>query len=749
MKPGMQRLQERRILMRNLLRTAALLAGALLIASAGRLPAATVVVDWDRAAIEVALQVAPDPTNSTHLLAAVHSCMYEAWAAYDPVAMGLVTGNSLDGLGGAPTDANKAESISHAAYTTFDTLFPFYAGTARALMRAKGYSPEDDTAPARLGRQAAMAVIEARFADDGTNWQNDYADTSGYELPDPSLPDTWEPIVVSDRLQEPTTPHWGGVRPFALERGDQFRPPPPPAPGSPEWDRQIAEVIAFGAGLNHVNKAIVEYWLPEEGTPATLHSEQCQWISRERGHGIDEDMRMFFLAHNAMYDAGIVAWEAKYHYNYVRPIKAVRALGDTMIRGWGGPGEGIVEMKASDWQTYHPVKKPSPPFPEYVSGHSTFGGAWAEAMTRLTGSAEFGLTAVVDHLSIEGVLLPEPVMLPYPTFWSAAYDSGISRLHGGVHFMQGNVQGLAAGELVGALAHKKADGLYRGHAHCPEESFLGLRAPIGLTSVSLIGGTTILEDGELDGLAAIDARRGNAALLGTEPGDWMIEADDRGRLHGIAVMTIVDGEGGVVRRVELAVRGRTRFTARGAAPGAATFRNRLVMRANGRADGQAHAVGINVLQAFDGDMRDTADLVAMPGARPSDGWLTVRAGNLVRRRERVRVVGLAPELVALQAKELEPAGPRGMLWRGVAHMSDPDHHEAEGTWRVTLRPAATARRGTAVAQVRAGAARVTAWGSHAMSREALAAMQEIDGVVADRLFVRSPGGFTLVTLDAP
>ena len=107
----------------------------------------------------------------------------------------------------------------------------------------------------------------------------------------------------------------------------------------------------------------------------------------------------------------------------------------------------------------------TPPFPEYVSGHSTFSAAAATVLTAFTGSDRFGASAVVPR----GSSLVEPgatpsadVTLTWPTFSAAADQAGISRRYGGIHYRSGDLAGRRLGREVGALATGRAFGYLLG-----------------------------------------------------------------------------------------------------------------------------------------------------------------------------------------------------------------------------------------------------------------------------------------------
>jgi hypothetical protein len=79
--------------------------------------AASIVTEWLDEVLPDAKEVAWEPTVGARFLAIVHTAMYDAWTAYDPLAVGSVTGRLLKGQGGADNEANKREAISHAAFT--------------------------------------------------------------------------------------------------------------------------------------------------------------------------------------------------------------------------------------------------------------------------------------------------------------------------------------------------------------------------------------------------------------------------------------------------------------------------------------------------------------------------------------------------------------------------------------------------------------------------------------------------------
>ena len=158
-------------------------------------------------------------------------------------------------------------------------------------------------------------------------------------------------------------------------------------------------------------------------------------------------------------EPGIVAWDAKRAYNTSRPITAIRALyAGKQIAGFAGPGAGIQMMDGKNWAPYQPSTFVTPPFPEYISGHSTFSGAAAEVLRRFTGSDRFGnsVTLPAGWSKLNSGVPAQPVTLAWPTLTDAADQAGISRRYGGIHFQTGDLTGRILGQQVGELVYRKA-----------------------------------------------------------------------------------------------------------------------------------------------------------------------------------------------------------------------------------------------------------------------------------------------------
>jgi len=442
-----------------------------------------VVLVWGEACLQSIRDTKHGPPMTGRTLAIVHTAMYDAWAAYDAVAIGTRLGDSLRRPESERTIENKEAAISYAAYRALVDLFPARTSVFDAIMTSLGHDPADTTTdpatPAGVGNVAAAALLEFRHTD-GSNQMNGYADYTGYapvndpmDPTEPGLtglhdPFRWQPLIHNGVVQRWIIPHWREVTPFALTSADQFMPPPPAAVKSGEFHRQVQEMINIQAKLSDRQKVIAEYWAdgPSSEFPPGHWCTIAQYISLRDGHTIDEDVKMFFLVANAVFDAGIAAWTAKIQYDYVRPVSAVRYLKQgKKIRAWAGPGKGTQVIDGDAWVPYQIPTFRTPPFAEYVSGHSTFSMASATVLQLYLGNDDYGQCATFPPgwSKVEpGIAPAREVELCWDTFTQAAEEAGSSRLYGGIHFRQGNEEGLALGRKVGEQVWEKAQEYFSG-----------------------------------------------------------------------------------------------------------------------------------------------------------------------------------------------------------------------------------------------------------------------------------------------
>ena len=279
-------------------------------------------------------------------------------------------------------------------------------------------------------------------------------------------------------------------------------------------------------------RSLTEYWAdgPSSETPpghwnsiANRVSDQMT-VYRVGGEGpaverLEWDVKLYFSLNAAVFDAGCAGWAVKRYYNGWRPLTPIRYCGglgqssdpklpsyhtdglplvpdlielvtDTSVnsgrhagltpgkiavRSWPGqpefPSEQTSDVKwvhAEDWMTYQKKTFVTPGFPGYVSGHSTFSRAAAEALTGFTGSKWFpnglGTTTITQLVNEAGP--SQTVVLQYASYYDAADQVGLSRIWGGIHppadDFAGRLVGAEAGKSAWALAKKFFDGSVAG-----------------------------------------------------------------------------------------------------------------------------------------------------------------------------------------------------------------------------------------------------------------------------------------------
>jgi hypothetical protein len=434
-----------------------------------------VAIRWNQAALESIRTTATTPPVAARALAIMHTCMFDAWAAYDDSAVGTRLGDSLRRPQAERTEANKEKAVSFAAYLALVDLFPGQRTTNMdPLMRSLGFNTSDSSddvrTPVGIANVACTAVLEFRHRD-GANQLGDrslgaYSDYTGFApantvqvLKDRNR---WQPLLVNGRPQRWMLPQWPMVKPFGLSSGSQFRKVvlaqgPAVYPTTAYW-KQVLDVVDLSAHLGDTEKVIAEYWADGSSTvtPPGHWAVFAQHIAVRDGHTLDGDVKFFFILTNALMDAGIAAWDAKRCTDFIRPVTVVRTLlGSSEFRAWAGPGLGVRSVYGKDFRSY----LPTPPFGGYVSGHSAFSAAGAEILKRYSGSDEFGesFTAKPGSSFIEIGLTPTtPVTLHWATFSEAADQAGMSRRYGGIHFEEDDLAGRVLGRAVATAVWDKA-----------------------------------------------------------------------------------------------------------------------------------------------------------------------------------------------------------------------------------------------------------------------------------------------------
>jgi membrane-associated phospholipid phosphatase len=313
-----------------------------------------------------------------------------------------------------------------AASLSAGSLFPSHQAQFERL-RAQQIARLDNPSATKLaiaaGETVARRLLNAR-ANDGSARHVSYLSRNE--------PGQWRrtPPV----FRQPELPQWAtSMKPFSMRKPDQFLPPGPPSLRSEHWKNAFNEIKVLGAKDSIVRTqqqtAIARFWadFSSTETPAGHWNSIASTLAREGNLSLVRSAHLFATLNVALADTGIACWNAKYHYNFWRPVTAIaRAAED------GNPGT----QARGDWQAL----LNTPPHPEYPSGHSAFSGAAATVL-----SAFFG----TDHISfrVRSDTVPG-VERKFTSLRACAEECGESRVYGGIHYRFSCDDGLRLGMRV-------------------------------------------------------------------------------------------------------------------------------------------------------------------------------------------------------------------------------------------------------------------------------------------------------------
>jgi PAP2 superfamily protein len=335
-----------------------------------------------------------------------------------------------------PLDIPYTQDCINAGVASVEAAYK--AALAAIPGQAERRRSRDDQAKAQgiaVGQAAADAILQRR-ADDGA-----VGPFLNFACPQNTNPGEYQCT--------PGTPFigfqvWENVTPFVLKHSSQFRPGPPYAVDKRKYTADFNEVKSLGGDdvttpstRTADQTEIALFWL--ESSPLKWN-RIARTVSAEKGRDLWENARLFGLLNLALADGYIAMVATKNHYNYWRPVTAIRT-GDTD----GNPDT------AGD-PTWTPLRQ-TPPNPDYASGHSIEGGAAAEVLKQFFGT---------DRISFEdcGVMLPagstcsdpSPVLRSYTSFSQAAVENAYSRILIGFHFRKSVEEGTDYGRQIGERA---------------------------------------------------------------------------------------------------------------------------------------------------------------------------------------------------------------------------------------------------------------------------------------------------------
>jgi PAP2 superfamily len=376
------------------------------------------VLDWNAHAAKAIVTVGGQaPPRALIRLAMVHLAMYDA--------VNAIEGAPFEGYASVPvvdSPASEEAAAATAAHDVLVALFPAQAADLDAKYATSLAALPDDGAKANgiaVGRQAASAILIKR-ADDRRDATVTYTPGSG--------PGVWVPTPPAFlAAQAPETPF---VQPFALKSASQFRPDPPFSLTSEDWARDYNEIKALGPAVGSIRTPeqtdIARFW---SDNPPLQWNRAWRALSVAKGLGLADNARYFAMLATASADALIACWDAKYFYNFWRPVTAIRA-GDTDGNPETAPDPAWIGLIIT------------PNHPEYPAAHGCFSAASTETLNYLFGTDEVRFS--IDS-NVVGIVNP---VRTYDRLSDALEEVLDARIYGGMHYRNSTRIGANMGKQV-------------------------------------------------------------------------------------------------------------------------------------------------------------------------------------------------------------------------------------------------------------------------------------------------------------
>ena len=367
---------------------------------------ADIVTDWNATFRNIAQHDGSNAINnanpgwSTHAMAMANGAIYDIFQSFNRTSTPFLVNTT------APAGASLEAAVDQAAYEILACSYPHeHAILSHDYVTQLDKIPESSgkLLGMQFGHQIATAYVIARDHDhtlDSTPF------TPG------TLPGQWRPDPFHS-TQKAWGPGWGTVTPFAISSTAQFvnALTPPPALNSAAYTAAYNQVKAYGDVNSSARTAeetkIGLFWGYDRATmgpPPVLFDRNLEEIGTQVGNSPSQNAKMFAMASMAMADAATAAWDAKFVENYWRPVTAIHeagndgtsyndgnpnTVGDVNWRPLGAPGPDP-NSTADDF---------TPPFPSWVSGHSTMGSAMYKSLELFFGTNSFSVAAAKNGVN--------------------------------------------------------------------------------------------------------------------------------------------------------------------------------------------------------------------------------------------------------------------------------------------------------------------------------------------------------------
>jgi hypothetical protein len=317
--------------------------------------------------------------------------------------------------------ASEEAAAIAAAHHALVALFPAQAqalNDARAASLAARHLRTTDPG-IRLGEAVADAILLRRSTDGAAQAQFPYT------APGAGSAGVWTPIGTAQAL----LPGWGNVTPWVLRRAAEFRPDAPPSLSGRRYTRDYNEIKEIGSLTSVTRTAeqtnIARFWL---APPSVIWNGVARRVIEARDLELSSKARTFALLYLVAADASIVCWDAKYAYNYWRPQNAIR----------GGDADGNDQTLGDPGWT--PLF-PTPPHPDYLSGHTTNSSAMATVLRELFGDRP-GMPIVATSTTNVGF------ERQWESFTEGVDEVIDARIYSGIHFRTADEVGAWVGRDV-------------------------------------------------------------------------------------------------------------------------------------------------------------------------------------------------------------------------------------------------------------------------------------------------------------
>src|SRR6201993_3890262 len=376
------------------------------------------VIEWNRTLLAIVRTPGAQPAtiHSTRNFAILYAAIYDAINNIDPKFSPY-----LVRLSNVPRSASEIAAVDQAGHDVLVFLYPaFQASLDTELQQDLAQLPDNERTAqgTAVGQAVAAQLLAARSADGANVTPPSYVpgtQPGDYQL----TPPNFAPVDFTQ---------WPQVTPFALARADEFRPGPPPQLSSDEYTRTFNEVKSLGF-INSKTRTqeqtlIGNFW---NGNIQDFWNEIAQTAALGHHLGLARSARLFALLNISLADTAIAFFEAKYTYQFWRPVTAVELAGDD-----GNPDT----EPDPNWL---PLTTKTAPDPSYPGAHSAISFAGAEVL-----KSDLGNRFIFDVTSesLKGV------KRHFTSFSTAAQEAGLSRIYAGQHFRTDHVAGKGLGVHV-------------------------------------------------------------------------------------------------------------------------------------------------------------------------------------------------------------------------------------------------------------------------------------------------------------